>query len=151
MLRNRYLTDNRNYSIITKNMATEEINNDLPQLIVTVRLIRSFEYRNIRPVVFRDVDLDMQTNELKLFIMEKLKERRDLPPPVRQYNYDTLKIQHQAHGAKTNDPLINTEDDDNLILKPNQTLREAGVRHETEISFFNMKDYSNYKSCKFKN
>ena len=54
-------------------------------------------------------------------------------------------MEHHAHGAKTNDPVINCEDDNVLILKPGQTLAEAGVNHETVLSYFNMTDYLAYK------
>ena len=42
---------------------------------------------------------------------------KSLPPPFRKFCYDTLKIEHQAHGAKTSDPVINTERDGELILR----------------------------------
>ncbi|KAE8581757.1 hypothetical protein XENTR_v10024930 [Xenopus tropicalis] len=50
---------------------------------VTVRLVRSFEHRNFRPVVYHGVNLDQTVRE---FIV--------------QINEDTLKIIHQPHGAK---------------------------------------------------
>ena len=63
----------------------------------------------------------------------------------RKYSYDTLKVEHQAHGAKTSDPVINTEDDERLILRPGLSLGEQGVRHETELSLFRLEDYLEYK------
>ena len=63
----------------------------------------------------------------------------------RKYGYDTLKVEHQAHGAKTSDPVINTGDDERLILRPGLGLGEQGVRHETELSLFRMEDYLEYK------
>ena len=57
-----------------------------------------------------------------------------------------LQIEHQAHGAKTSDPVINREDDDKLILKDGVTLAEAGVKNETEISFFKLSDYQAYQA-----
>ena len=36
---------------------------------------------------------------------------------LRKYSYDTLKVEHHAHGAKTSDPVINTEKDELLILR----------------------------------
>ena len=59
-----------------------------------------------------------------------------------------FQIEHQAHGAKTNDPVINTENDDELILKPGNTLQDSHVRHETEIAFFNLSDYLSYQALK---
>ena len=56
-----------------------------------------------------------------------------------------VQIEHQAHGAKTNDPCINRHDDERLILRDGATLPAQGVGHETEISFFKMADYEAYK------
>ncbi|KAE8581755.1 hypothetical protein XENTR_v10024930 [Xenopus tropicalis] len=96
---------------------------------VTVRLVRSFEHRNFRPVVYHGVNLDQTVRE---FIV--------------QINEDTLKIIHQPHGAKTNELVVGLEDDERLILAPGGTLREAGVAHETELAFFCHKDYQTYKA-----
>ena len=63
----------------------------------------------------------------------------------RKFSYDTLKIEHHAHGAKTSDPVINTEHDEELILKPGQTLQQQAVKNETELSLFKLEDYMEYK------
>ena len=63
----------------------------------------------------------------------------------RKFSYDTLKIEHHAHGAKTSDPVINTENDEKLILKTGLSLVEQGVKHETELSLFKLEDYLEYK------
>ena len=57
-----------------------------------------------------------------------------------------MQIEHQAHGAKTSDPVINRDDDAAPILKPEHTLAEAGVKDETEISAFKMGEYAAYKA-----
>ena len=41
--------------------------------------------------------------------------------------------------------MINTEDDERLILRPGLSLKEQGVRHETELSLFRLEDYLEYK------
>lgn len=53
-----------------------------------------------------------------------------------------LQIEHQAHGSKSNDPVINTEND--LFLRNGATLKEADVRNETELAFFKLTDYQAY-------
>ena len=69
-----------------------------------------------------------------------------MPPPFRKFAYDTLKIEHQAHGAKSNDPLINKEGDESLILADDsRSLAESGVKDETTITFFKLDDYMKYK------
>uniref|UniRef100_A0ABK0L9F8 Similar to chromosome 2 open reading frame 76 n=1 Tax=Rattus norvegicus TaxID=10116 RepID=A0ABK0L9F8_RAT len=72
--------------------------------------------------------------------------RTSLPPPLRNYKYDTLKILHQAHKAKTNELVLGLEDDDTLLLKEDRTLKDSGVASETEIAFFCGEDYRRYKA-----
>lgn len=116
-----------------------------PEVTVTVRLVRSFEHRNFRPVVYHGVNLDQMVQEFIEFIKKDVAERVGLPPPFKKYAYDTMKIIHQAHGAKTNELVVGLEDDEKLILCTGQTLREAGVVHETEIALFCDADYRQYK------
>lgn len=59
-----------------------------------------------------------------------------------------FQIEHQAHGAKSNDPVINCENDEELILIPGKTLGKSNIRNETEISFFRLSDYKAYKASK---
>ena len=73
----------------------------------------------------------------------------------RKFTYDSLKIEHQAGGAKTSDPVISKEQDETLVLiKPAgtedtetglKTIEELGVRAETEISLFSWWDYIEYR------
>ncbi|XP_018431087.1 PREDICTED: UPF0538 protein C2orf76 homolog [Nanorana parkeri] len=98
-----------------------------PEVTVTVRLVRSFEYRNFRPVVYHGVDLEQTAQQFLDYLKKDIAVRDGLPPPFRKYMYDTMKIIHQAHGAKTNELVVGLEDDDKLILRSGQTLREAGV------------------------
>jgi len=116
------------------------------RVTVTVRLIRSFPHRNLRHLVLRDVELGLSGAEfLRLCRDEAARPQSGLPPPFRTFEYDCCKIEHQAHGSKTSDPCINREEDDRLILRGDVTLREAGVKNETEISVFRLADYEEYK------
>ncbi|XP_039455817.1 UPF0538 protein C2orf76 homolog isoform X2 [Oreochromis aureus] len=99
------------------------------EAVVTVRLVRSFEHRNFKPVVFHGVRLEQTVQDF----MQLVKD-------------DTMKIIHQAHGAKTNELVMSLDDDETLILQEGQTLRAAGVAHETEVAFFRKEDYSLYKA-----
>lgn len=38
------------------------------QAVLTVRLVRSFEHRNFKPVVFKDVNLDQTVEEFITFV-----------------------------------------------------------------------------------
>ncbi|KAK8746475.1 hypothetical protein OTU49_017033 [Cherax quadricarinatus] len=115
------------------------------QATLTIRLIRSFEHRNIRNIVLHNVNLDQSVEDFMELIRENLKSTPTLPPPFRNFMFDTLKIETQAYGFKTNDPVINREDDAKLILKPHLRLKDCGVKHETEVNFFKMDDYLKYK------
>ncbi|XP_075789340.1 UPF0538 protein C2orf76 homolog isoform X2 [Pelodiscus sinensis] len=113
---------------------------------VTVRLVRSFEHRNFRPLVYHGVNLDQTVKQFIAFVKNDVSLRTGLPPPFKKYKYDTMKIIHQAHGSKTNELVVSLEDDDKLILKEDSTLRAAGVANETELAFFCEDDYRNYKA-----
>ncbi|XP_063788900.1 UPF0538 protein C2orf76 homolog isoform X1 [Pseudophryne corroboree] len=115
------------------------------KVTVTVRLVRSFQHRNFRPVVYHDVILDQTVQEFLEHIKNDIAVRDGLPPPFKKHSYDTMKIIHQAHGSKTNELVVGLEDDNKLILRSGQTLREAGVAHETELALFCDADYRQYK------
>ncbi|KAM4024390.1 UPF0538 protein C2orf76 homolog [Anomaloglossus baeobatrachus] len=112
---------------------------------VTVRLVRSFEHCNFRPVVYRGVSLDQTVQQFLEFLRADVAVRDTLPPPFRTHSYDKMKIIHQPHGSKSGDLVIGLEDDRTLILRAEQTLREAGVAHETEVALFCDVDYRRYQ------
>uniref|UniRef100_A0A1A8D532 Chromosome 2 open reading frame 76 n=1 Tax=Nothobranchius kadleci TaxID=1051664 RepID=A0A1A8D532_NOTKA len=116
------------------------------EAVVTVRLVRSFEHRNFKPVVFHGVNLDQTVQDFMRVVREDISTRAGLPPPFRTFPYDTMKIIHQAHGAKTNELVMSVDEDDKLILQDRQTLRSAGVANETEVAFFRKEDYGLYKA-----
>ncbi|CAL8265967.1 unnamed protein product [Lota lota] len=116
------------------------------EVVVTVRLVRSFEHRNFKPVVFRGVNLDQTVEEFINHVKTDVATRAGLPPPFKKFGYDTMKIIHQAHGAKTNELVMSLNDDDTLILRPGLTLAAAGVANETEMAFFSGKDYGLFKA-----
>jgi hypothetical protein len=111
------------------------------EVTLSIRLIRSFEHRNLRFFPLQAVDLSWTTEQLMTVINERITTSTSLPPPFRKFQFDTLKIEHQAHGAKTSDPVMNCENDIELILKPGQALSQSNVRHETEVAFFKLSDY----------
>ncbi|XP_030909093.1 UPF0538 protein C2orf76 homolog isoform X2 [Melopsittacus undulatus] len=113
---------------------------------ITVRLVRSFEHRNFRPVVYHGVNLDQTVKQFITFVRNDVSSRTGLPPPFKNYKYDTMKIIHQAHKSKTGELVVSLEDDDKLILKEDSTLKAAGIANETELAFFCEEDYRNYKA-----
>ncbi|NWH33494.1 CB076 protein, partial [Chloropsis hardwickii] len=113
---------------------------------VTVRLVRSFQHRNFRPVVYQGVSLGQTVRDFMAFVRRDVSSRAGLPPPFKNYKYDTMKIIHQAHKSKTGELVVSLEDDDKLILKEDSTLKAAGVANETELAFFCGEDYRNYRA-----
>nr|XP_015214105.1 PREDICTED: UPF0538 protein C2orf76 homolog isoform X2 [Lepisosteus oculatus] len=145
------------------------------EVVLTVRLVRSFEHRNFKPVVFRNVNLNQTVKEFiaavkdvvppgqayakatschlcplleTLFSLNTdVSARPGLPPPFKKFEYDTMKIIHQAHGAKTNELVMSLEDDDKLILKDDSTLQEAGVGRTLVLENHEPSETSIWKVC----
>jgi len=112
---------------------------------LVIRVIRSFPHRNIRNIVLKNVSLSLTTEELLHLTITNVASNTSLPPPFRKFGYDSMKIEHQAHGSKTSDPVINTEMDEKLFLVSGSTLDSQGVKNETEISLFKKSDYDEYR------
>ncbi|RPB03343.1 hypothetical protein L873DRAFT_1761191 [Choiromyces venosus 120613-1] len=121
---------------------------------LTIRIIKNFPYRTAKNLVLHNLDLTTLTSGA-------LKERVRSEVPVaagggwKAYKGvigglglpDTLKLYTKAHGTKTNNLIINMEDGgDELIFRDDgRTLEEYGCEHETEISFFRLEDYLEFK------
>ncbi|KAI7861663.1 hypothetical protein BDF14DRAFT_1876973 [Spinellus fusiger] len=97
---------------------------------ITVRCIKSFEYRTCKNLILKHLNLETTTvGELKTLI--------------RQY---TLKLYTVAHGHKTQNLIINMEEDQRLIFSDDSaTLIWLGLENEAEISFFNRETYETFK------
>ncbi|KAI9230665.1 MAG: hypothetical protein DHS80DRAFT_12024 [Piptocephalis tieghemiana] len=110
--------------------------------IITVRMIKSFEYRNFKNLLLHNVPLSLTVAELK---ERALTQMRSTPgyKPFLNVNFDTMKLYTQAHGAKTSNLIINL-DHPEWILKDEGILADLGFKDETEVSFFNGDDYQSY-------
>ena len=120
-----------------------------PSLILTIRLIRSFEHRNVKNIVLKLSDRNILVKDLKALICSEIKSptsKHNLPPPFKMFAYDTLKIEHVPFKSKSTDPVINCENDESLILSDEKSI--DNLVNETEISFFLLKDYIQYKQNK---
>lgn len=116
--------------------------------VLTVRIIKSFPYRNVKNYVFQHVDL-LNTTPKKLFdlILETIQKEGSLRP-YRNVHYDTLKIYTHAHATKTMNLVINMDHDEDWVLDlsadNNRKLVDYGIENETELSIFNWDDYRQY-------
>lgn len=122
--------------------------------VLTIRIIKSFPYRNIKNHILPSVDLK-STSAKEL--MEQVKDIINNSGGLRPYRnvaYDSLKIYTNAHGTKSMNLAINFEHDDDWVLvcdsssnlvNGDKTLWELGVRNETELSMFNWEAYVEFK------
>jgi len=111
---------------------------------LTIRIIKSFEYRTERSLVLHNVNLDTTTgSDLKDLARQAIRTQ----PGWRAYGnvvLDTLKLYSKAHGAKTTNLIINL-DHDEWIIDEAKTLSDLGFENETEVSFFNRELYEKFK------
>ncbi|RKP22438.1 hypothetical protein SYNPS1DRAFT_20057 [Syncephalis pseudoplumigaleata] len=101
--------------------------------IVTVRLIKSFEYRTFKNLLMRDVDPQQTVAAFKEQIRAAMKVTSGMKPFL-SVDYDTLKVYTQAHGAKacswiTNNLIINLNHDE-WIMEDSKQLCDYGLSKE---------------------
>jgi len=112
---------------------------------LTVRIIKSFKYRTERSLVLHHVDLTSTTvAQLKQAAIQAIASQPGWKP-YRSVSLDTLKLYTKAHGAKTSNLIINLDHDDWILNNDDAILADLGFENETEVSFFNRKDYEDFK------
>jgi len=112
---------------------------------ITVRVIKSFEYRTERNLVLRKVDLRTTTvGQLKEMVKQAI-QSGSVWRPYRNVALDTLKLYTQPHGAKTSNLIINLDHDEWILNDDDKVLADVGFENETEASFFNRAAYETYK------
>lgn len=120
--------------------------------LITVRIIKSFPYRNVKNHIIKDIDLKSTTpKELLAKLIDIINTTGGLRP-YRNIEYNTVKIYTKAHGSKSMNLVINFENDDDWVLVSpsvegsDKSLWDLGIQNETELSLFNWNDYVEYKS-----
>ncbi|KAG8747663.1 hypothetical protein FRC10_000206 [Ceratobasidium sp. 414] len=112
---------------------------------ITVRVIKSFEYRTEKSLVLHALDLEhMTVGELKARVLQAVKTGPGWKP-YRTTEFDTLKLYTKAHGAKTTNLIINLDHDDWILSDDSAVLALIGFENETEVSFFNRELYEKFK------
>lgn len=115
--------------------------------MLTVRIIKSFPYRNVRNHVYQHVDLTKTTPRQLLEMVQHTIASEGSLRPYRTCQLDTLKIYTHAHGTKTINLVINMDHEDWILdLDSDRPLADFGVENETELSVFNRDDYEAYKA-----
>lgn len=121
------------------------MDDSLEHATITVRIIKSFEYRTIRNHVFRDVDLTKVTPNDLLEMTRHVAQTDSGFRPYRNVSLDTLKIYAQPYGTKSQDLAINLGHEE-LVLSGSEPLNRLDVRNETEISCYNEELYREYEA-----
>lgn len=101
----------------------------LTQSVLTIRIIKSFPYRNVKNIILKDYDIANKTaKDLFEDIVKKINSEGALRP-YRGVSYDTLKIYTHAHGSKSMNLVINFDKDDEWILQMDDTrsLHDLGI------------------------
>lgn len=122
----------------------------LTNVTLTIRVIKSFPYRNVKNLILRDYNLKEKNGHDLLEDVLKHIQTEGAFRPFRNVNYDTMKIYTHAHGSKTVNLVINFDhDDDDWVIDTkdpqSKKLAEYDIENETEISLYNLEDYVKFK------
>ncbi|CCH58724.1 hypothetical protein TBLA_0A09390 [Henningerozyma blattae CBS 6284] len=123
----------------------------LTSCTITVRVIKSFPYRNVKNIIFHDYDLMTKSPQDLFEDSMKYININGSFRPFRNVKYDTLKVYTHAHGSKTVNLVINFEHDDDPkwlldINESDKKLSDYFIENETEISLYKLDDYITYKA-----
>ncbi|EUC62167.1 cytoplasm protein, putative [Rhizoctonia solani AG-3 Rhs1AP] len=118
---------------MTSTAETGEISDQLTNLAaplsaatITVRVIKSFEYRTEKSLVLHALDLEhMTVGDLKERVRNAVKTEAGWKP-YRTVQLDTLKLYTKAHGAKTTNLIINLDHDDWILDDDSAILASIG-------------------------
>ncbi|CAI5756508.1 unnamed protein product [Candida verbasci] len=120
--------------------------------LITIRIIKSFPYRNVKNHIIKDLNLKETTPKQLLQQINEIINTTGGLRPYRNIEYNTLKIYTKAHGSKSMNLVINFDNDhDWILISPlithnhEKSLYELGIENETELSVFNWDDYLKYK------
>ncbi|KAF7777452.1 hypothetical protein Agabi119p4_3524 [Agaricus bisporus var. burnettii] len=112
---------------------------------LTIRIIKSFEFRTERSLVLHNVNLHTATvGHLKKTALQAV-ETQPGWKPYRNVSLDTMKLYTKAHGAKTSNLIINLDHDEWILNDDTCILADLGFENETEVSFFNRQAYDQFK------
>ncbi|KAK7023781.1 hypothetical protein R3P38DRAFT_2954144 [Favolaschia claudopus] len=113
---------------------------------LTVRVIKSFEYRTEKSFVLHNLNLESTTvGHLKDLARAAIASQPGWKP-YRNVTLDTMKLYTHAHGAKTTNLIINLDHDDWILDDDSKLLADLGFENETEVSFFNKELYTQFKA-----
>ena len=113
-------------------------------IVVTVRLIRSFTHKNVKLITLR-LNEDTTIASMKDEIKKEIEKLASVYAGFKKHPFDTLKIYSQPQVAKTQNLIINVDNDgDHMLNDMDAVITSCGVQNGTDISYFNWKDYQSY-------
>ncbi|KAJ7632379.1 hypothetical protein FB45DRAFT_912301, partial [Roridomyces roridus] len=113
---------------------------------LTLRIIKSFEYRTERSLVLHNVNLEATTVAQLKDLARAAVATQPGWKPYRNVLLDTLKLYTHAHGAKTTNLIINLDHDEWILEDDSSLLADIGFENETEVSFFNRESYAQFQA-----
>jgi len=113
---------------------------------LTLRIIKSFEYRTEKSLVLHNINLETTTVGQLKDIARQAVQTQPGWKPYRNAVLDTLKLYTQAHGSKTTNLIINLDHDDWILSDDSKILADLGFENETEASFFSRALYDQFIS-----
>ncbi|KAI9566543.1 hypothetical protein HD554DRAFT_2025364 [Boletus coccyginus] len=113
---------------------------------ITVRVIKSFEYRTERSLVLHKLNLETTTvGGLKEIVRQAI-QTGPAWRPYRNAILDTFKLYTKAHGAKTTNLIINLDHDEWILEDDDKILADVGLgKTKPRSAFFSHRAYENFK------
>ena len=114
---------------------------------ITIRIIKSFQYKNIVNVVLHNIDLESSLCSLTALIRLQIKDN----PRLQNFPFDSFKVYSRPFQAKTCNFVINcsTAEEDTMLIFPTDatcSLLQAGFEDQCEVSLFSLQEYKAYCS-----
>ncbi|TFK72571.1 hypothetical protein BDN72DRAFT_928055 [Pluteus cervinus] len=115
----------------SENVSETLTNNARPKTsaTLTVRIIKSFEFRTERSLVLHAINLETTT---VLNLKDRARQAVQTQPGWKPYR-------------NTSNLIINLDNDDWLLSDDDKTLADIGFENETEVSFFNYDAYQSFR------
>ncbi|ODM95341.1 hypothetical protein Ocin01_11330 [Orchesella cincta] len=118
---------------------------------LTIRVIRSFEHRNWKPLVIHNINLDMTFGELQALVNDKLVSSSFPPPFKKLVHYDAFKLETSPsmNNSKSSNALISLSNSTPVLelgISGPLALSSEQISHESEISYFNCSEFIEYSS-----
>lgn len=108
-------------------MATTNLTNPKTSATLTVRVIKSFEFRTTKNVILKGVDLTTTTVQQLVDMCKQEIATQPKFKPFRSTQLDCIKLYTQAHGHKTTNLIINIDNPHWIIDDWSKLLSEIEI------------------------